>query len=367
MRLQQLQIQHFRNLEDVSLTLSPGFNYLYGANGAGKTAILEAGYLLARGRSFRTPKIGRIITHGEKELVLRADVLTDSHVQHKLAMSKHRSGQTRTIVDGQSTSRASTLARHLPIQILLPGASDLVYRGPTVRREFLDWGLFHVEPLYLQVSKAYRRVLIQRNAWLKGLVGKTVPPLEQDPWFTQILRYGTELSLLRSQYTAQLVPLFESTLDTLAPELNISTHYSWGGIESEELAEKRLEESYPRDVKFGMTHRGPHRGDLQFSTDGLEAADMLSRGQAKLVASAALLAQASLQHQLSQERCLFLIDDFGAELDGEHWRYFVDALQRLECQVIATSTDTMESHPEWFPVGTKVELFHVKHGMVGNK
>jgi DNA replication and repair protein RecF len=357
MQLEKIQVHTFRNIERADLTFGAGFNYLYGQNGAGKTALLEAIYTLSRGRSFRSGSADSLISRGvSDEFVLRGE--TTGVVAHTLALAKSIKGDTRIKVDGEATARVSDLARLLPTQILLPNAADLVFDAPGLRRSYMDWGLFHVEPSYLDASRNYRRVLQQRNAWLKSIQPEEV---EQDPWRAQLIEWGCAIGRFQSSYLQQLVPHFLSVLSQLAPTLTVEVDYYWGGVESVNLAAKKWSESAPRDVKFGITHRGPHRADLILKSGGYAASETLSRGQAKAVVSALVLAQALLQVEISKQTCIILIDDFGAELDADHWSSFLRVLQELECQVIATSTEPPNQHPAW-PEDVKCDVFHVKQG-----
>jgi len=361
--LQTLHVASFRNLTDQSVDFGSGFNYLHGANGAGKTAILEAIHLLARGRSFRTSRASTMIQTDHPLLVVRGEVALESGQHQVMAMSKSRSGKTELKLNGVAEARASRLAKLLPVQTLLPDAAELVLGGPGRRRAFLDWGVFHVEPRFVDNARNYRRVLLQRNAWLKSLAGEDVG-VGKDPWFEQLCTLGSALSEQRQAYLGELQSLFQNTLRKLSPAMTVRLEYEWGGLQGLSVAEKKLSESWPRDVKFGMTHRGPHRADLLFMTADQVAAETASRGQAKLISSAAILAQAELLYTHSNAKSLFLIDDFGAELDAEHWHHFLSTLLELECQVIATSTDPLDESQQWVKGLSSLQVFHVEHGNI---
>ena len=363
MYLHRLHISNFRNLTEQSVELCSGFNFLYGRNGAGKTAVLEAVHLLARGRSFRTPKVSTVITHGQSQLVIRGDVVNSVGQHLTLATSKSRNGRTELRINGHTELRASALAKHLPVQTLLPQAADLVLGGPGERRGFLDWGVFHVEQRFVDVSRNYRRVLNQRNAWLKSLGGHD-PGAGRDPWMKQLCELGIQIGEMRDAYIDHFAPLFHRALDQLSPQLAVRIDYDWGGLQGSGEAEKKLGESWPRDVKFGVTHRGPHRADLRFTTGAQDASDTVSRGQAKLISSAAILAQAELLYRHSNAKSLVLIDDFGAELDAEHWQRFLSTLLGLECQVLATSTLALDTTLSWVNELQELRVFHVKQGRI---
>jgi len=373
--LQSLYLQNVRNLATTTLEFAPGFNFIYGDNGAGKTALLEAIYILSRGRSFRSHKVAPIICHEQKELLLRGEVIQGTAAAKSLAISKSRNGDTAIRVGGDKRHKVSDLAKQLPVQVLLPDAAQLIYGGPGGRRGFVDWGLFHVEQNFLDAYSRYQRVLSQRNAWLKTQTQEVTALGAEDPWSGQLLNLAVTINSMRQGYVEAVLPYVSKLTESLNVGAEIGLSYDWGGLESREEAEKRLVESMPRDVKFGTTHRGPHRGELQIWANSLNAAEVLSRGQAKLVAAACILAQAEYLHERTGIRSIFLVDDFGAELDPGHWRVFLDTLNRLGVQVIATGTTPFfaDSSPPSEASTAKldaasqmfhVELFHVEQGTI---
>lgn len=380
MHLSRLHIEGLRNIDAAELSLGSGFNYLYGANGAGKTAVLEAIHLLARGRSFRAKSLDRLVNVGSKRLVVRAGVVNRSGT-HRLALSR-ADGASNFRLDGLNVGGFSGLIEQLAVQTLLPDASNLIYSGPGERRGFLDWGLFHVEHGFLALSRQYNRALRQRNAWLKSEAGVGAksnqgsrPSLETDPWLTPLVGYASQLNDARGRYVDSLRPPFAQALLALSHNLQVELAYDSGGLGAAEDSYKKMSESFARDVKFGVTHRGPHRADLTIltpshhtknlptvATPGNKAAEVFSRGQAKIAASALMLAQVDLQQSATGQGSVVLIDDFGAELDSEHWKRFVSTLEKLACQVIVTSTQAPEVQGLLSEVDCKV--FHVEHGRI---
>ena len=366
MHFARLHISGLRNIRSADLSFSQGFNYIYGANGAGKTAVLEALHVLARGRSFRATNLDQLINRNGEAMIIRAEV-QKTHTQHRLGYSRAGTGNEFS-VDGQRGGGFAGLAEHIAVQTLLPNSAELIYGSPGERRRFLDWGLFHVEHDFLHKSRRYTRTLQQRNAWLKQQ-SETVQ-IKEDPWVESISDLAGQLSEARANYVDRLGAPFRAALESLSSDLLIDIEYDWGGLQSQSEVQKKMSESFSRDVKFGSTQRGPHRADLtvnyQYSSDESsghdKAQNVLSRGQAKVVASALMLAQVELQRAETGEGSVVLIDDFGAELDVEHWNRFVRALEQLGCQVISTSTEPPNSQ-SWLN-DVECDVFHVEHGAI---
>lgn len=360
MRLTSLQVSGVRNLTSVSIDCVPGLNLFIGPNGAGKTAIVEAVHLLARGRSFRSATIAPVIQHGERSLIVRTLLHDESRGEIELGIEKCRDGRSALRIDGHPERRASEIARLLPIQLMLPDASSLVFGGPQGRRRFVDWGTFHVKPSYLEELRDYQRALLQRNAALRiaKRSGQTMAP-DLAVWTGRLIGLARNVDSSRQEYLASLFPLVSAKLRHLGLNFALDLSYNPGYRERATL-EDCLRENYARDVRFGVTHNGPHRGDLLLSVGPERATATLSRGQAKIVASALLLAQAELTARIAGRRSLFLIDDIGAELDARHNELFFRALEATECQVFATAATEVSLGAAF--MGPARKLFHVEHG-----
>ena len=362
MFLSSLSVERFRNLESQTIAFGPGFNLIHGPNGAGKTALLESVHVLSRARSFRTPKYTSLIRTGSDDFLVRATI-KEAASERRLALQRQKTGKTALRLNSESQVKVSDLAKHLPVHTILPDASNLVFGGPSIRRVFLDWGVFHVEHLFLEVSRRYRRTLSQRNAWLKQEANERTS-IKDDPWLPALLTYGDRLNAMREQYITVYAPIVAQTLSQLSPDLTVTLRYHWGGTQNIEASQQRMAESWARDVKFGTTHRGPHRSEVFMEAAGMPIAETLSRGQAKLVSCAAILAQVVLMNQEAASTSVVLIDDFGAELDDEHWRRFCTVLSTLNCQVIATSAAPLNQQYSWLRELPNYREFHVEQGLI---
>ena len=358
MRLTELEIQGVRNLSNVAIECVRGLNLFVGANGAGKTAILESIYLLARGRSFRAGSIGAVIERGAPELVICTEIQDERRGAMRVRLSKGRAGVAELLINGEPQRALSSVAGLMPIQVMLPDASNLVLGPPDERRRFLDWGTFHVEPGYVKASRDFQRALQQRNAVLRETPRRRSSD-ELDVWTARVVELGVTVDEMRRRYVASLLPAVARWMSSMIPNLQLRVVYYAGWPEHETLDES-LRETHARDVNSAVTSRGPHRAELRLEVGTERASAVLSRGQAKMVASAMRLAQAEVTSQLGGRRCIFLIDDIGAELDDTHNERFFGALETLECQVFATATDAQQM-VGWF-AGERVKVFHVEQG-----
>ena len=360
MRLTRLEVSNVRNLEQVALEPGPGLNLLYGDNGAGKTALLEAVHLLGRGRSFRTHRIRQVIRRGEDQSLVRAELELSRGQSSQLALQRSLTTGVQLRVDGHPVSKLSEIAARLPLQVMLPDVSDLVFGSPTERRQFLDWGMFHVKHQYHGLLRDYLRVLKQRNAWLRSQMEGSKG---NDPWIHQFVELAGGLDSMRKEYISHLSDALIEAAASLGMDLDLELKYAQGwreGVSPKELVNV-LAEQLPREVKLGATQSGPHRADLVIRALGAVAAQQVSRGQGKVISSALNIAQARLLNELTERTSVFLIDDLGAELDRTRSHHLYRLLADMGCQVFATAVEPPRDIEAF---SDHLTLFHVKQGAI---
>ena len=170
MSLAELRIENLRCIESAVLEFSPELNLIAGENGAGKTSILEAIFLLGRGRSFRTRSSERLIRHHQPKLTVFGR--TDDSPAKQAGIEVASDGGTRARINGEAAASLLELSGVLPVQAIDPEIHKLVDQGPERRRRWLDWLVFHVEPSFGVHWARYNRALKQRNAALQGRGGR---------------------------------------------------------------------------------------------------------------------------------------------------------------------------------------------------
>ncbi len=335
MSISQLSITHLRNIASLKLALSPQINLFYGGNGSGKTSILEAVHLLSLARSFRTTKHKHYIQHQQPDTVLFSRINAGHSGQLPVGFQRRQDGNLKIRIGGESIDSLATLAELLPIQLINSDTFLLLEGSPAVRRQFIDWGGFHLQPQFLSAWKAVRRALQQRNSLLKH--GKLQASLRAT-WDHEFIARSLELDSYRQAYLDLLIPCFERLLQQLLELDELSLHYQCGWDKKRGL-DTVLEQSFERDRNLGFTHQGPQRADLKVKLRGMMAADLLSRGQQKLVVCALKVAQGYLLRQQTERSCVYLIDDLPAELDRQHRQRLCRLLEQLNSQILVTSTE----------------------------
>ena len=345
----QVQLGSFRCFESAILEPGPGFNLVAGGNGSGKTSLLEALYFLGRGTSFRAARAEAAIRFEADRATLFARLGVGSAQRAGLEIS--RSDGLAIRVDGTPGTRAE-LARALPVQILDPASHELVSGAPAGRRQFLEWGVFHVEHVFLPAWQRYRRALQQRNAALKSRSGPAAWA-----WDDTLAADGMLVDACRRQCLALLSPRVSRVGDSLLGA-DIELDYQPGWAEGTDLADALLA-SRDRDVQTATSNVGPHRSDIRITVRTRRARDTVSRGQEKLVAAALTLAQVELVAEARGQSVVLLVDEPGADLDRDHLGRLLAAVAAAPAQTFVTCLDRAHLAP---PPGSRV--FHVEQGAV---
>lgn len=348
MGLKSLKVVQFRCFEDAELEPVPGINLVTGMNASGKTSLLEAIFLLGRGRSFRSARREAVIREGAGCLQAVAR-LADDRV---LGMEVCRDAWTAR-AGGEAVTQLAQLSDWLAVQVMDPEVHRLVQEGPGERRRYLDWATFHVKPRFLEAWRNYQRALRQRNSALKA--GQ--PDSAVELWERTLVSEGERLDECR----LETVRALKGPVATVAGRLlglEVGIEYRPGHPQGLTLGEA-LAAQRPRDRKAGMTQVGPHRADLHLRLDDHKARGWVSRGQQKLLAAALVLGQAELLAPLWGERGVLLVDDPAAELDSSRCEALLGLIAESPFQVFVTALDG-EALP-----GLRADgRFHVEQGKV---
>ena len=353
----RLDIRHLRRFNDATLAPGPGVNLLIGDNGAGKTSIIEALHLMAYGRSFRGRVREGLVQAGTDalEVFVEWDEQGASPRTRRAGL-RHSGSDWTGRVDGQPVAQIGELCAALAVVTFEPGSHELVHGSSDVRRRFLDWGLFHVEPAFMRPWRRYGRALKQRNSLLK----QKVRDAQLDAWDAELAETGEELTEQRRRYVESLAPGFASVAAELAPGLGDATLAYLPGWKREELSlADALLLARDRDLLAGHTSVGPHRADWRPAFSRIPGRDALSRGQAKLAALSALLTQADFHAEVTGEQPVFALDDLASELDRQHQQRVLQRLAEHGSQVFVSGTDIPAAVGD---LDLSPKVFHVEHG-----
>jgi DNA replication and repair protein RecF len=359
--LSRLQIHNIRNLEQVELSGLDRVNVLFGPNGSGKTSVLEAIHILGMARSFRGNSVKSLISHSQQRFTVFGAASSQRHgADVPLGVQRSRDGEIQIKVGGEVVRTVTELVEHLPIQVINADSFELLTGSPRARRQYLDWGVFHVEHRFYGEWQRFQRCIKQRNKLLRH--GR-IPDQELAVWTRDLIKAGTAINDYRTVYFEQLVPRFQAIFDHLLPTMDeVELRYRKGWDRQLDFG-TALENSLGTDCEQGYTHIGPQRADIRVLVGGHLASETLSRGQQKLVVCALKLAQGQLMTETGRGNCTYLVDDLPSELDEQHNRQVCELLASMDSQVFITCVDSQDIADVW-PKEAKPAVFHVEQGAV---
>ena len=358
--LKRFSLTSFRNISSAELLLAAGVNVFCGANGSGKTSLLEAVHMVATGRSFRSRQHQALIQEGADRLTVFSRL--ESGVS--LGVERRRDGGGRIRINQHPAESSSQLASVLPLQIINSESFSALDGGPGVRRRLLDWTVFHVEHSYMSAWKSYQIALKQRNALLRR--GK-IDPESLSIWEQRLAESGSRVDQLRREVFQELYAAIGRLLDQIpaSPLARVEMSFRSGWKKDLPL-DQALRESRDSDLAQGYTRVGPHRADLRFSIGGEAAHGILSRGQQKMLVCALRTAMAEVVRQQG-EWPVFLVDDLPAELDSDNQLLFARWVSACAAQVLVTGIEREATSRPWRQLGppwNSPRVFHVEHGRI---
>ncbi len=327
-----LQLRNFRCFPAIAAEFSSGFNFIVGANGQGKTSLLEGACVLLRLQSQRATTLGPVVRAGEKSFVV------SGHVEEHLLQFYYSALRRKVAFDGLEQR---DLADYMALQRVVSFANndlDLIRGAAEMRRRYLDFVGSQVDARYRPALRAYERALRARNALLKSPQPR---PRELAAYTEPLVQAGSSLGEMRAALVRRLRPAAEASHRAISGDETLALDYVPG---NEEDFAAHLARAQEEEARLRLTTVGPHRDDLRLQVREMPAAQFASEGQQRTAALALKLAQARLLAEEAEGPPLLLIDDIFGELDASRRNALLAALPNESQKLItATSLDWRES------------------------
>ena len=336
MQLTELKLSNFRKFSHFELKLNQ-ITIITGANGSGKTSILEAIHTLSLGLSFHTRQTTPLVKIGQKQFTVFAKIKPDNNYNSnssskQLGITKNLNGNTERKVDHQNIHSQNQILKLLPIIAITPQKLNLLKQQSNARRNLIDWGVYYNNPEFINYWRKTKKVLKQRNQLLK----QKAPYQQMKPWDQILTQLSEQIDKLREQYSQTLLQHLKPKLEQTFPNLPIKIKYFRGWAESENY-KNILDKNLINDYKYGFTHAGIHKADLKISVHGHPASQVLSQGQQKTLASLLFLAQANIFSNQNNKSCILLLDDINSELDPNNISHILNEIKQQNHQIILTA------------------------------
>ena len=366
MYIKEIKIKDFRNYEILDLNFNKKVNIISGSNAQGKTNLMEAVYLSSYGRSFRTSKDTDMIRFGQDNA--RITMLFNKErgdLEIDISLSKDHKKSVK--VDGVRIKKTSQLLDNVYIVIFSPDDLKIIKDEPEKRRKFIDKELCQIKPSYYSNLSDYKKVLLERNTYLKEI---NVDPDMMDIWDMQLARYGAAIMIQRKAFIDKISEISRDIHKGITNDKEILTikydpniKYVNDIKEQENIFYQVLKKSFENDLKMRTTTKGPHKDDLEFFIDTdnnvINARNFGSQGQQRTAALSLKLAEIDIIKRETGEYPILLLDDVLSELDLERQEYLIKTLSFNQMFIT-----TAEMQPKLFEQFPDASIYNVRSGKV---
>lgn len=334
MYLKEMQLVNFRNYERADIKFDRNKNLFLGENAKGKTNLVEAAYLCAFSRSFRTNNATEFVRFGENFALIRIKAVSED-IERTIDFTVLKNGRKMIKVDGKPIKRTADLLNNLVVVVFSPDDIGIIKDSPDKRRLFIDKELCQIRPGYYESLKNYKESLKNKNSILKNKEIENANDL-LDVYDSQIIKYGSQIIDYRSAFIDMLADRsweIQHKISNGREKLEIKYKPS---SEKRNLKEKILS-TREKDKIRGYASVGPHRDDIEFYINKKNANKYASQGQQRTIALSLKLAEVKITKEIIGENPILILDDVLSELDIERQHYLMEAIDNI--QLMMTSTD----------------------------
>ena len=353
MKVNKLLCRNFRNIESAEILPCDSMNVICGENAQGKTNLLEAIWLFTGAKSFRGAKDNNFVKFDSEKAV--CDLYFESEGIEKDAKIEIVD-KRKAFLNGNALKSASNLAGNFNAIVFSPNDLRIVTDGPNLRRKFLDVAIGQIYPSYIEILRKYTRAVTQRNRLIKDYRYDSTVSIMLDVFEEEISLEGKKIVDYRKKYIEKLNLFLPKVYDGISSgkEILETSYISYD--ESIDLAEHLM---YYRkeDMYSGVTSIGPHRDDIEFKINGIDARKYGSQGQKRSVALSLKLAEAEVIKEKVGECPIFLLDDIMSELDPSRQDFILNHIDGM--QTFLTCCD-----PSNFKNLKAGKIFNVKEGKI---
>lgn len=360
MIIKSIDLDHFRNYENLHLELGEGIHILYGDNAQGKTNILEAICLASSNKSHRGAKDKEMIRFGAENAHIK--MLADKKgVEYRIDLHLKSGGNKGIAVNSVPVRKTRDFLGIINTVLFSPEDLQIVKEGPQERRKFIDTELCQLDKIYLNSFIYYKKALEQRNQLLKDIYFE--PSLREtlDIWDEQLLKYGTDLINLRKQFIDDLKIVIRPIHDRLSGGKEILELDYEANVSSENFREE-LKKSREKDLKSKTSNVGPHRDDIAFMLNGLDARVYGSQGQQRTCALSLKMAEIEIVKERTGDSPVLLLDDVLSELDMNRQQYLLESIGGIQTVITCTGLEDFVNRQVRINKVYRVENGEVKNG-----
>lgn len=372
MKINSIILENFRNYNMLECFPDPKLNIIVGENAQGKTNLIEAIYISAFAKSFRTNRSQEMIKFGAERARVHLDV-TSEELEHSINIVLLNDGKKKITKDGKGIRKATELLNTVVVVVFSPEDLRIIKDSPEKRRNFINRELSQIRPAYYEALRSYGEALKQKNALIKGYFNirkKTFTRADNlilnessnvgnnegnniydnsrqfnedmlDVYDQQlaasgyeIIRYRTEFIEMLSLEASEIMKKVSGGKENLEIAYKTRCNYKIGP-DGRDVLYRQISANRKRDIYSGNSGIGPHRDDIEFYINGEDARKYGSQGQQRTIALSLKLAEIRIINQMLGESPILLLDDVLSELDADRQRFLISEIEDVQLFITA--------------------------------
>jgi len=341
MKINSVKLQNFRNYDYVVVDFAENITLVSGANGQGKTNLVESLVLASTTKSPRTSSLQELIKDGKDNAKATISATRNfGNVEIEFTISSK--GEKSFFVNGNQVSKLSEVFGNIVVVYFCPNDLEIVSASPAERREFMDTDISQLSGSYYNLLQRYNKVLMQRNKLLKTERNRELLIAQIGVWNEQLASIASLIIKTRRSFIEKLKKPFKEAMAFIsASKDNIEIDYV--GAKGETAAEikeeiiKALKYNLDRDIELGYTTIGPHRDDIYFELNGKDARSFSSQGQQRSIVLALKFAEMEIFKTELGEEPILVLDDVFSELDTTRQRRLYERMSQNQTIITGTT------------------------------
>lgn len=337
MFVKSLELNNYRNYENIHIDFDKGVNILYGDNAQGKTNVLESIYLCSTTKSHRGSKDKEIVKFGENEGHIRC-LFDKNEVDYQIDIHLRTEKSKGIAINGMKLKKAAELMGIVNVILFSPEDLSIIKNGPSDRRRFVDSELCQLDKVYLYNLSSYNKIVNQRNNLLRDIVYHPELTDTLDVWDSQLISLGTKIIDRRTLFINQLNEIIYDIHRNLTGDKEKLLIKYDPNVEIMEYQQKLLK-NREKDIKYKLTSVGPHRDDFIFYINNMDSKKYGSQGQQRTAALSLKLSEIQLVQNITGNTPILLLDDVLSELDSNRQNYLLDCIGDIQTIVTCTGLD----------------------------
>lgn len=339
MKINKLILKNFRNYKHLDIEFSNNINIFYGNNGQGKTNILEAIYILATTKSHKNSSDKEIIKFDEKEAFIHG-YFNEEDISMKVDISIEKNKKKEIIINNLKLNRINEHIGNINIIIFSPEDLKIINSSPSKRRSFIDTEICQINRIYMNNLSIYKQIIEQRNKLLKEISLKKDKNLilTLDIWDEQLIKYGIEIIKERERFInkiSNIIKIKHEEITNSKDELKVIYKKN---VEEFNFREE-LKKNREKDLKYICSNVGPHRDDIDFYINDIDAKIYGSQGQQRTIALILKLSEIEIIKNVYNKNPILLLDDVLSELDRKRQKLLLKMINNIQTFITCTGIE----------------------------